>query len=292
MKQKFFFIIALAMLLGATTIYAQDGFEVYRLMQLKSKKTKNKWVANPWVGKQHQYKVIYHDDEEGVLYCSNFFIDYALEGHGIHFVSNVDSIAKDVNDTGGVRNFSFEGNRMRMEWYSSNKYHVYFPENDWVTEEFERVNLGDLRPEELMIIDQISFFRSGHENQDTLGIQDVWYRSGFAWTDNKSGSTKTTVVPDGRNQNYYKVYGKDFMMTFVTAKTPVGECFNCKAYSKVEGWLGPVEYLGNDLTREWYRRLPVIHYWINKDTIHSVWVDMDAWKKQGDTIREVWERVK
>ena len=283
-------VTVLAMLLGTATLYAQDGFELYRLVQLKSKKTKNKWVANPWMGKQHHYKLIFRSEFPDIdTLSTNIWVDSEFGSHGIHFSVRDDSIAKNEKDTEGVK-LKFDGNRMELQWFSRNKNHIYFPENDWVTEEFERINWLDLRPEEQFIIN--CCFYSPDCDIDSLAIKDKWYRTGFAWTDNNTGETKTTIVPDNRNQDYFKIYGRDYMVTIVATPKATKITHQFDSYSTFNGWLGPVEYYGIDLTREWYRKIPVIHHWIDKDTIHSIWIDVDAWQKKGDTIREVWERVK
>lgn len=291
MKQKHFIIFACFMLMASLSSFAQDEYELYEQVKIKSKKTKNKWIDDPWAGERHHYKLIFKTEGNKVEGAINYWVDCKFGEQGIHFHMRQDSIAINENDKGGLRNFIFEGKRMQMQWFSTYKNDSHSPENDWVTEEYERVNWFDLRPEVQRILNWTCYDPEYKTNLDTLGLKGAWYRSGFAWTDNNSGNSNTTVVPDGRNQDYYKFYGKDYMMTVLaTPKKEKKDHWLFEPYTTINGWIGPVEYLGKDLTREWYSGMPVIHHWVNKDTIHSIFVDSDLWQKKGDTMREVWVR--
>lgn len=279
MKTRFF-ILALVMVMAVCKIFAQnDG--IYRMVQLKPEKAK-KWTPYPWVGRLVQYKVCFTENDNKVLL--HFTIDGNMNNQNVHF-----TVFRDLPVSSGepkalqeVQIFDITENSFKEKWFSNYTKHNYFASNAWMIEQWEKVDMSHALDDENIIhlVRLMLDFRKGDFKNSSWGIKGFWERKGFMWTND---SVKTNFVPDNRPQDYFKIYLGDFMMTL---HAPKGKFLDTRK-ENIEGWYGKVEYISKDLNREWNSKNPVIIEFTGKDTMHNIFIDSN-----GNTIREVWERMK
>jgi hypothetical protein len=278
-------IIVLTMIITVGKTFAQnDG--IYRMVQLKSEKAK-KWIPYPWIGRNAQYKMCLTENDQKVLI--HFTIYGNMNNDNIHFTVFRDLPVTSNNNPKALQEvciFDVTENAFKEKWFSNYTNHNYFVQNAWMIEQWEKADLNNSLDYE-NIMPMVRLFREykngefKYNSKNSYGVNGMWERKGSMC---ENDSVKTfSWGPDERQQNYFKIYLDDKMMTLLSHK---GKFLETRE-DNIEGWYGKVERLSDNLIFEWNNKNPVIIKWDGKDMMHNIFVDKD-----GKTVHEVWERLK
>ena len=180
--------------------------------------------------------------------------------------------AKDIKDSESkeVRVNDVTKNSFKLMWYNNLPNFSLFPQQTWVTEDWQRQTFA---PTPKAIWETMAMLDFAKSDNKLLGM---WK---FKGTIKKQGYGESYEYTPSSG-DYYKIYGKEVSIMFSEYVPIIWK----EGFSLI-GDVRTVEYYAEDVTRE--NDNPCIIQWVGNEFIQVTYVS----EEKSETINEIWQRV-